>query len=100
MEGGATSTPEHTGLEFKIILANVRRGLKNQDANELLSSINIRIREEQQLHDCKPATTEPGGRSAEKDRRVGVDQQLDVNQQGCAENSKQHAEACKEHHHV
>lgn len=41
-----------------------------------------------------------GGRAAEKDWRAGVDQQRDVNQQGCAENSKHHAEACKEHHHV
>ena len=41
-----------------------------------------------------------GGSSAEKDLRVRVDRQIDVNQQGYAENSKHHAEACKEHHHI
>lgn len=41
-----------------------------------------------------------GGSSEEKDLKVGVDMQLDVNQQGYTENSKHHAEACKEHHHI
>lgn len=54
----ATSTPENMGLEFKIILAKDRSGLKKQDANELLCLRSIKIREEQQLQDYKPGTTD------------------------------------------